>query len=67
MNTTRSIIRTDPESDRFVKVDGESLTIWLENNEYVNFGVSHNFSTLENINCIIELLTAVKGDLEKLQ
>lgn len=67
MDITRSIIRTDPESDRFARVDDESLTIWLGNHQYVEFSDSHEFSVLENIDCIIELLTAIKGDLEKLQ
>ena len=67
MNTTRSIIRTDPESGRLVKVDGENLTIWLGKHENIEFGVSDDFSVLENVSALIHLLTAVKGDLEKIQ
>lgn len=67
MDTTRSIMHTDPDSERFVKVEDENLTIWLGTHEYIEFGVSSDYSVLDNVDTIINLLSAVKGDLEKLQ
>ncbi len=67
MDTTRAIIRTDSESDRYVKVEDGNLTLHLSKHESVEFGVSNDYTVNENIDALIHLLTAIKGDLKDLK